>query len=93
MVLTYDPLGHGERRIFYDPGLEDSKVGGTTVEHQMVGIQSLLADESVARYMIWDGIRAIDLLASLPEVDARRIGIAGCSGGAPSRFCCKCALS
>ena len=81
VVLTYDPLGQGERRIFYDPALEDSKVGGGTVEHQMVGIQSLLAGESIARYMIWDGIRAIDLLASLPEVDAKRIGVAGCSGG------------
>ncbi len=81
VVLTYDPLGQGERRIFYDPALEDSKVGGTVIEHQMVGIQSLLAGESIARDMIWDGIRAIDLLASLPEVDAKRIGVAGCSGG------------
>ncbi len=81
VVLTYDPLGQGERRVFYDPALEDSKAGGGTVEHQMLGIQSLLAGESIARYMIWDGIRAIDLLASLPEVDAKHIGVAGCSGG------------
>src|SRR5690606_29933553 len=25
VVLTYDPAGQGERRIFYDPELEDSK--------------------------------------------------------------------
>ncbi|HZT28606.1 MAG TPA: acetylxylan esterase [Bryobacteraceae bacterium] len=81
VVLTYDPLGQGERRIFYDPALEDSKVGSTTMEHQMVGIQSLLAGESIARYMIWDGMRGIDLLQSRPEVDARRIGVSGCSGG------------
>ena len=81
VVLTYDPLGQGERRIFYDRGLGDSKVGSSTVEHQMVGIQSLLAGESVARYMVWDAIRSIDVLASLPEVDAARLGVAGCSGG------------
>ncbi len=81
VVLTYDPLGQGERRIFFDRDLGDSKVGGTTVEHQMVGIQSLLGGESLARPMIWDGIRALDLLASLPEVDPKRLGVAGCSGG------------
>jgi dienelactone hydrolase len=81
VVLTYDPLGQGERTIFYDAGLEASKVGGTTVEHEMVGIQSLLAGQSIARYMVWDGMRSIDLLQSLPYVDPKRIGISGCSGG------------
>jgi len=81
VVLTYDPLGQGERRLFYDPDLRDSKVGGTTTEHNMVGVQSLLAGESLARYMVWDGMRGIDVLESLPEVNAKRIGVAGCSGG------------
>ena len=81
VVLIYDPLGQGERRIFYDASLGDSKVGGPTAEHDMVGIQSLLAGESVARYRIWDGMRSIDVLQSLPYVDPKRIGISGCSGG------------
>jgi len=81
VVLTYDPVGQGERRIFYDTDLADSKVGGTTLEHEMVGIQNTLAGESVARYMIWDGMRSLDVLQSLPEVDGGRIGVAGCSGG------------
>src|SRR4029077_10858285 len=34
----------------------------------------------LARYRIWDGIRAIDYLASLPEVDPDRIGCVGNSG-------------
>ncbi len=82
VVLTYDPIGQGERRVFYDAVLHDSKVGAsTTTEHSMVGIQSLLAGESVARYRIWDGIRSIDVLQLLPEVDGDRIGVTGCSGG------------
>jgi cephalosporin-C deacetylase-like acetyl esterase len=81
VVLTYDPIGQGERRIFWDSDIENSKVGGTTAEHSMVGRQSLLAGESVARYRIWDGMRGIDLLQSLPEVDPKRIGVSGCSGG------------
>ncbi len=81
VVLTYDPLGQGERRIFFDRELGDSKVGGTTVEHQMVGVQALLGGESLARQMVWDGVRAIDLLQGLSEVDGEKIGVAGCSGG------------
>jgi dienelactone hydrolase len=81
VVLTYDPLGQGERRIYYDAALGDSRVGSTTEEHDMAGIQSLLGGESIARYMIWDGMRGIDVLQSLPYVDPKRVGISGCSGG------------
>jgi len=81
VVLTYDPLGQGERRIYYDAALGDSKVGSTTEEHEMAGIQNLLGGESIARYMIWDGMRGIDVLQSLPYVDPKRVGISGCSGG------------
>ena len=81
VVLSYDPVGQGERTIFYDEHLESSLVGSSTQEHQMVGVQSLLAGESFARYRVWDGMRGIDLLQSLPEVDGTRIGVAGCSGG------------
>jgi dienelactone hydrolase len=56
-------------------------VGGATVEHQVVRLQNVLAGESIARYMVWDGMRGIDLLESRPEVDRTRIGVAGCSGG------------
>jgi dienelactone hydrolase len=81
VVLTYDPIGQGERRVFWDQDLSDSKVGSTTVEHSMVGWQSLLGGESVARFRIWDGMRSIDYLLSRSEVDGSKIGVTGCSGG------------
>src|SRR5258706_808800 len=41
----------------------------------------MLSGSHVAQYTIWDGIRALDYLVSRPEVDAKRIGCTGNSGG------------
>ncbi|MCL4394372.1 MAG: acetylxylan esterase, partial [Chloroflexi bacterium] len=79
--LTWDPLGQGERVQFYDEDLEDSKLSGSTVEHSMLGIQCLLAGDNIARYTVWDGMRALDYLLSRKEVDPKRIGCTGNSGG------------
>jgi len=81
IVLAFDPVGQGERLEYYDPQIEESRVGGPTKEHSYPGAQCFLIGSSQARYMIWDGIRAIDYLLSRPEVDLRRIGVTGRSGG------------
>jgi dienelactone hydrolase len=81
VVLTYDPIGQGERTIYYDAAIGGSLAGGTTAEHSMVGIQSLLGGQSLASYMVWDGMRSIDVLQSQTFVDPKRIGVSGCSGG------------
>jgi cephalosporin-C deacetylase-like acetyl esterase len=81
VVLTWDPLGQGERIQLYDPDLRESKVGASTIEHTVLGSQCLLAGDALARYTIWDGIRALDYLLSRPEVDSGRIGCTGNSGG------------
>ncbi len=81
IVFAFDPIGQGERLQYYKPELEKSYVGGTVAEHSYVGAQCFLIGNSLARYMIWDGIRAVDYLLTRDEVDPQRIGITGHSGG------------
>ena len=81
IVLTYDPIGQGERVQYYSPELGKSKIGGTVREHIYAGLQTLLVGKSLSNYFVWDGIRAVDYLISRKEVDAKRIGITGISGG------------
>ncbi|MGE5648416.1 MAG: alpha/beta hydrolase family protein [Acidobacteriota bacterium] len=81
MALTWDPAGQGERMQFYDPDFEDSKFHASTMEHTELGIQCLLTGDHIARYTVWDGLRALDYLLSRPEVDAKRVACTGNSGG------------
>src|SRR5450759_3655354 len=81
IVFAFDPVGQGERSEYYDPDTRKSIVGGPDKEHSYSGTQAFIVGSSQARYMIWDGIRAVDYLLSRKEVDPARIGITGRSGG------------
>lgn len=81
VVLTYDPMGQGERLQAFDTRWGASLAGGATSQHIQAGAQSELLGESYARYHIWDAKRALDYLTSRPEVDGTRVGATGCSGG------------
>lgn len=79
-VLTYDPIGQGERRQLLDKSGKPA-IAGSTTEHTLTGVGALLVGWNTAAYRVWDGIRSLDYLASRPEVDPKRIGCTGCSGG------------
>ncbi len=81
IVFAFDPVGQGERLEYYDPETGRSVVGGPTREHSYPGAQAFITGSSQARYMIWDGVRAVDYLLTRAEVDPDRIGITGRSGG------------
>ena len=79
-VLCYDPIGQGERLQLLTPEGK-AAIKGSTTEHTQAGIGALLVGWSCASYRIWDGLRSMDYLASRPEVDPKRLGCTGNSGG------------
>ena len=68
VVLIYDAIGHGERMV---PG---------NIHHE-AGYALLPLGETVAGWMVWDSMRAIDYLLAQDDVDPARIGVTGNSGG------------
>ncbi|QNI37094.1 alpha/beta hydrolase [Edaphobacter albus] len=82
LVIAIDPVGQGERLQHLDPVTHKSLLStGGTAEHMADGLQTLLTGTPIARYFLWDGMRAIDYLESRDDVDKARIGVAGNSGG------------
>ncbi len=81
VVLSYDPVGQGERSQFWDAGRRRSRFNLSCGEHAVLGNPLYLLGTSLARYRIWDGMRGLDLLASRPDVDPARLGCVGNSGG------------
>jgi len=80
VVLIFDPVGQGERLQYghlKEPGRPRIGVG----EHLYAGNQQILIGEFFGAWRAWDGIRALDYLVSRTEVDPRRVGITGNSGG------------
>jgi hypothetical protein len=81
IVFAFDPIGQGERLQYYDPETGKSRFKWPSYEHSYPGAQLFITGSSLAKYFIWDGIRAVDYLLTRKEVDPNRIGIAGRSGG------------
>lgn len=72
-ALIYDPIDQGERL----QGVGKGGVHG----HNVTGAKAALLGWNTATFRIWDGFRALDYLASRPEVDPARLGCMGNSGG------------
>ncbi len=78
-VLCFDPIGQAERKQIFDQHNQPALRGSQ--EHQQLGVAPILLGHSLASFMVWDAVRAIDYLCSRPDVDPQRIGCTGNSGG------------
>ena len=80
LVLSFDPMGQGERTYYPGPTPYRSRVGADE-EHTRPGRQMLLKGDSSMRMQTWDAVRSLDYLAAHPLVDPKRLASTGQSGG------------
>jgi acetyl xylan esterase AXE1 len=81
VVISWDTVGQGERSQFWDAKNAKSRYNLICAEHAVLGNLAYLAGTNLARWEIWDGIRALDYLLTRPDVNPDRISITGTSGG------------
>lgn len=100
VVVSIDAFGFGERRIVLDRDLpaaldrdklsveETTRLNRVCASKESTVVKALtLAGATWPGVVFWDDIRTVDFVASLPEVDATRVGCAGVSmGGYRSLF-------
>jgi cephalosporin-C deacetylase-like acetyl esterase len=81
LVISWDPIGQGERSQFWDAKAKKSRYNLICGEHAVMGNLAYLAGANLARWEVWDGMRAVDYLLTRSDVDGERISITGTSGG------------
>jgi dienelactone hydrolase/pimeloyl-ACP methyl ester carboxylesterase len=87
VVFILDPIDQGERAQYYpaDGGPALGKDGRARclvcTGHNYTGNPMVLVDDFFGTWRVWDAIRGLDYLLSRGEVDRKRIGVTGNSGG------------
>lgn len=81
VVLSWDPIGQGERSQYWDAKASKSRYNLICAEHAVMGNLAYLSGANLARWEVWDGMRAVDYLLTRPDVDGQRISLTGTSGG------------
>ncbi len=71
VVFAYDMVGYNDT---------------SQVEHRFTGNRFQLWQFTPLGLQLWNSIRVVDFLESLPDVDPKRIGVTGASGGATQTF-------
>ncbi|MFN0109505.1 MAG: alpha/beta hydrolase family protein [Blastocatellia bacterium] len=75
VAFSYDMIGYND----------SSAISHTFANHNSTGVEALWG-VNLLGLQLWDSIRAVDFLLTLPEVDANRIACTGESGGGTQTF-------
>lgn len=81
IVFAIDPVGQGERKSYYEPIAGRTTIDWGVPEHDYAGSQTLLIGDCIARYFVYDAMRAVDYMITREEIDPGKIGVTGNSGG------------
>ena len=77
VVFSYDMVGYNDTNQFPHGDNNGPRLGGPREDLWSINTMGL---------QLWDSIRAVDFVSSLPGVDAGRIGATGASGGGTQTF-------
>lgn len=69
------------RGIRHGVAADGGALPGLCDGHNLIGNQLVLLGGFFGSWRVWDAVRAVDYLLSRPDVDSRRIGVTGNSGG------------
>ena len=78
-VFSWDPVGQGERRQI--DRRYDAQFSECAREHSSLGARGWLVGWNFSRFRIWDAVRAVDYVLTRKEIDGKRLGVMGTSGG------------
>lgn len=80
IVFHYDMVGYADSTQIHHPGSKQNPTGGFADPEGELRLQSFMGLQTL------NSVRALDFLLSLADVDPKRIGVTGASGGGTQTF-------